>query len=60
MTWKEAIKYCEEADSCENCPSDSRTDYEKDVLHFPCCICLVDKELLDKEREKGNKNETLD
>ena len=54
MTWKEAIKYCEETDNCENCPPDPRTDYEKEVLYYPCCIRLVDKELLDKEREKDN------
>ena len=52
MTWEEAIKYCEEASDCESCPPDPRTDYEKQALYYPCCIRLVDKELLDKEREK--------
>ncbi len=48
MTWKEAIKYCEEHE-CKDCMSyetpDCRTEYEKTVLHAPCCINLVDNDL---------------
>lgn len=46
MTWKEAIKYCEEHE-CEECPAfteDKRTDYQKKVLHYHCCWNLVDEE----------------
>ena len=50
MTWEEAIKYCE-THECEDCITyktlelDCRTDYEKTMLHIPCCINLVDKDL---------------
>lgn len=48
MTWNEAIKYCEEH-RCEDCLAyhtpDCRTEYEKTVLHAPCCINLVDEDL---------------
>lgn len=48
MTWKEAIKYCEEHE-CKECIAydllDCRTEYEKMVLHAPCCINLVDEDL---------------
>lgn len=45
MIWKEAIKYCEEHE-CEECSvEDRRTEYQKKVLHYPCCWnLLVDKE----------------
>lgn len=48
MTWEEAIKYCEEHE-CEECiafnTDDCRTQHEKQNLHIPCCINLVDKDL---------------
>ena len=50
MTWKEAIKYCEEHE-CKYCIhyindiDDCRTEYEKQVLHMPCCVNLVDEDL---------------
>lgn len=45
MTWKEAIKFCEEHD-CGECfvKEDKRTEYEKKILQYPCCWNLVDKE----------------
>ena len=48
MTWEEAIKYCENTE-CRECIicniPDCRTEYEKTVLHAPCCINLVDEDL---------------
>lgn len=50
MTWEEAIRYCEEHE-CKNCThyindiDDCRTKYEKQNLHIPCCINLVDEDL---------------
>lgn len=48
MTWEEAIKYCEKHE-CEDCivynVPDCRTEYEKKMRHFPCCINLVDENL---------------
>lgn len=48
MTWEEAIKYCEEH-KCKDCityhTTDCRTEYEKTVLHAPCCINLVNEKL---------------
>lgn len=50
MTWEEAIEYCE-SHECKDCIyyinniDDCRTEYEKKVLHLPCCINLVDKNL---------------
>ena len=48
MTWEEAIKICE-THECKDCPAyelpDCRTDYEKQQLHYPCCINLVDEDL---------------
>ena len=48
MTWEEAIKYCEDHE-CKNCivydMPDCRTEYEKVMLHAPCCINLVDANL---------------
>ena len=43
MTWEDAIKYCEEHE-CEECyVKDKRTEYQKKVLHYPCCWNLVDE-----------------
>ena len=48
MTEKEAVEFCEETE-CEDCPvaiedrEDWRTQYEKTMLHFPCCLNLVDE-----------------
>ncbi len=50
MTWEEAIKYCEEHE-CKECihyinnMDDCRTEYEKQNMHIPCCINLVDEDL---------------
>ena len=47
MTWAEAIKYCEEHE-CEECSvEDKRTEFQKKVLHYPCCWNLVDEEKQD-------------
>ena len=52
MTWAEAIKYCEEHE-CEECSvKDKRTEYQKKVLHYPCCWNLVDEE---KQNDKDKK-----
>lgn len=44
MNWEEAILFCE-SHECKDCPvyktKDCRSDYEKQVLHYPCCINLV-------------------
>lgn len=64
MTQKDAVKFCENTE-CENCyieinNIEYRTKYEKEMLHYPCCMNLVDKkyryEMLDKEN-KYNKGE---
>jgi hypothetical protein len=48
MTWEEAVKYCEEH-KCKDCLAyniqDCRTEYEKQNMHIPCCINLVDEDL---------------
>lgn len=57
MTWGEAIKYCEthECQSCRAFNVECRTEYEKTVLHAPCCINLVDENLrYEKYDEGGN------
>lgn len=46
MTYDDAVKYCEEHE-CEECEVylkdlDKRTKHEKEILHYPCCINLVD------------------
>lgn len=45
MKMQEAIKFCETHD-CIKCPAynrdDRRSDYEKQALHYPCCVNLVD------------------
>ena len=47
MTLIEAIKFCEDYE-CEVCPAnelpDCRTNFEKQDLHYPCCINLVDED----------------
>lgn len=59
MTLEEAIKYCGNHE-CEACPayikSDCRTEYEKKVLHIPCCINLVDKNLRSNYEESNFNN----
>ena len=48
MTWKEAVEYCE-THECNDCIAfitpDCRTEYDKTVLYYPCCINLVDENL---------------
>lgn len=48
MTWKEAVKYCEDHE-CKDCIAydlpDCRTEYERTMLHAPCCANLVDEDL---------------
>lgn len=65
MTWEEAIKYCE-AHECKDCVAyniaDCRTEYEKQVLHMPCCVNLVDEELIEwvKDQQKINEKYQLE
>ena len=46
MTWEEAVAYCENHD-CDECPAhgvwDCRSPYERAMLHYPCCMNLVDE-----------------
>ena len=46
MTYDDAVKYCEEHE-CEECEVylkdlDKRSKHEKENLHYPCCVNLVD------------------
>ena len=49
MTEEEAVILCENTE-CKDCPviinnmGDWRTHYEKTMLHFFCCLNLVDEE----------------
>lgn len=60
---EEAIAYCE-VHECRECilfnerywDDDYRTEYEKTVLHIPCCFNLLDKECLAEERMKLNEH----
>jgi hypothetical protein len=51
MEWEEAIDFCANH-NCKECPAynaeDCRTQHEKENLHYPCCINLVnpDKRIL--------------
>ncbi len=45
---KEAVDYCEKHE-CENCPIaiegiEQRTKYEIEILHYPCCLNLIERE----------------
>ena len=59
MTLDEAIAYCE-LHECKKCillnekyhAEDCRTEYEKTVLHIPCCFNLLDSKNLEAERKK--------
>lgn len=43
MTLEEAVKFCEEHE-CEECPVvDKRSKREKEILHIPCCVNLVEE-----------------
>lgn len=47
-TLKEAVDYCEKHE-CENCPIaiegiEQRTKYEIEILHYPCCLNLIERE----------------
>lgn len=59
MTWEKAIKHCEE-NECGECIAcnipDCRTEYEKTVLHVPCFINLVDKDLRGNMYEGSKSN----
>ena len=44
MNWEEAINFCE-THECEDCPAvEKRTEFQKKVLHYPCCWNLVEDE----------------
>jgi hypothetical protein len=62
MTWKEAIKYCEEH-HCEDCvayyKTDCRTDYDKQNLHVPCCVNLVTESLRFTKEEQTLRKKFL-
>ena len=53
MTWEEAIEYCE-THKCQEClvfnMKDRRTNYEKQTLHAPCCINLVNENIRGEEK----------
>ena len=45
---KESVELCENTE-CENCPIaienlEQRTEFEKKVLHYPCCLNLIERE----------------
>lgn len=48
MTYDDAVKFCEDHE-CVECDVylkdlDRRTKHEKENLHYPCCVNLVDTE----------------
>ena len=52
MTMTEAVNFCETHD-CDECPAvDKRTEYQKKVLHYPCCWNLADGEEKQNDRKK--------
>lgn len=49
MRPEEAAEFCADHE-CEECPArdiEYRTEWQKKMLHFPCCYNLMDEEVRD-------------